>query len=227
MPSSAYNVFRNNLLNDVDMLIQKHHELRTGSRGRHNLGYLTRSALFLLCAGWEYYIELVCRDFLEMIIKNKALVKSHANTKKFLTIYVKNQTDDDFIVQFVQHGWEKCFRDALELRLSQFNTPKYYAIKKLFYEVFGIEISNALDASRKQLIDGFVTKRGKIAHQGAKATYPTINQVIRYRNAVCTYIMSIDEYLALQGRAIYHKQAWCKISKATRIQDYRTPKSKS
>jgi hypothetical protein len=56
MASNAYGAFQYNLV-DVDRLIESHGILSGTGQGRRGLGHVTRSAVIMLCASWELYLE--------------------------------------------------------------------------------------------------------------------------------------------------------------------------
>jgi hypothetical protein len=57
-------------LQDVTRLEEAHQELNPGGQGRRALGHITRSALVMLCAAWELYIEDLIQEVVEIICEN-------------------------------------------------------------------------------------------------------------------------------------------------------------
>lgn len=217
MSSTAYSIFRTRLISDVDELIAIHKDLRTGKRGKHRLGHLTRSALMLICTGFEQYIELVCQNFINKVIENHAFLKTDLCLQKAFASYIKESKNDLLCLQLMEDGWRDCLSKYVINKTSLLNTPNTQNIKKLFKETTGIDMSPIFDTSKSAMLNRFIKERGDITHQGANAHYPQINNVVSYRNSICNLVMEIDEYLALEGRIIFNKQAWCRLRESVRI----------
>ncbi len=218
MPSSAYTTFKSKLIADVDELILIHKDSRTGKRGRHGLGHLTRSALMLSCTALEQYIESVCKDLIDKVIENVAFLKTDKYLQTAFALYVKGNKDDDlFCLQLMGDGWKKCLSQYVENKTSSFNTPNTQNIKRLVKETAGIDVSPVFNKRRSAMLNRFIKERGDITHQGAKASYPKISDVVLYRNGICELVMDIDDFLAIGARKILGKQAWQRLSESNRI----------
>jgi len=217
MPSKAYSLFHNQLLKDVDALLETHRKENPGTRGRAGLGHLTRSAVFILCAAWEHYVELVCTELFEPLILGVSLESAHKDVKKILANYVKNQKDESYCLNLIGNGWKQCLKDCLDIEIKGFHTPKSTPVKNLFRDYLGINLDGILHKDNCTLIDDFVTKRGDIAHTGAMAGYPKFDEVVKYRDRICSIVMAIDEFLAEEGKKVLKKKPWERLTEAAKI----------
>ncbi len=123
MPSESYQAFRNVLLSDVDELIKIHKNLKTGKQGKQRLGHINRSALFLLCAGFEYYLEEACVNFVEKVIKNNALDRCKS-LQKALAKHCKGNPHELYCLRLIGQGWKECLLDMAKEETVSFNSPK-------------------------------------------------------------------------------------------------------
>jgi len=217
MSSAAYTIFRTRLIPDVDELILIHKDSRTGRRGRHHLGHLTRSALMLSCTALEQYIELVCQSLINKVIENAAFQKTDLCLQKAFALYIKENKNDLFCLQLMEDGWRDCLKKYVSDKVSLFNTPNTQNIKKLIKETTGMDVSPIFTASRSNMLNKFIKERGDITHQGANTHYPTINNVVLYRNSMCDLVMDIDEFMAIEAKKVLGKQAWCRLPNSVRI----------
>jgi len=217
MPSKAYTTFRNQLMKDVDELIETHKQVNQVKSSKQSLGHLTRSALFILCAGWEHYIELVCTELFEPVVLDNSIESAHKAVRRILANLVKSQKDDTYCLKLIGDGWEKCLKECLDTEIKGFHTPKSTPVKNLFQEYLGVDLSGILHKDNCKFIDDFVTKRGEIAHKGAKADNPKFSEIVDYRNRICNIVMDIDEFLAEEGKKVLGKKAWQRLTESAKI----------
>jgi hypothetical protein len=88
----------------------------------------------------------------------------------------------------------------------------------LIKETTGSNLSSLLSSDKSRVLNKIITDRGDVTHKGAKAPYPNISDIVKYRNFICNLVMDVDEFLAMEGKKIYNKQAWCKLPASVRIQ---------
>lgn len=213
MPSSAYNTFKTKLLKDVDSLIETHSRMKTGYRGRQHQGHLTRSALFVLCAAWEHYIELLCEElFNKMLPQIKCDSLNEPYRQKLINIVKNHDSDKSYCLNLIGNGWKELLKERMKNEIEKFHTPKYGPVQKLINDYIGYDLSNLMGAEDIKLIDDLVINRGEIAHKGGKAYYPKISEVINYRDCVCTIVTKIDDKLAEHGKKTTGKKPWQVIS---------------
>ena len=183
---------------EIDGLLSIHSEMRgTAGRGRgaSNLEVLHKSAVVLLTACWESFIENILTesvgimasgltDTLDLPIefrKGIALTKSKA-----LTI---NATHELYPWSFAGDNWRVLVLKFAELKISELNTPNSENTKKLFSLLLGIEdITQSWARQRKAAsdaadkLDNHLSDRHSIAHGGGMTKTFTKNYIINYRD---------------------------------------------
>jgi hypothetical protein len=218
MPSSAYNTFRTKLLKDVDSLIETHSRMKTGNRGRQHQGHLTRSALFVLCAAWEHYIELLCEElFNKMLPQVKCDSLERRYKLKLINIVKNHAPDESYCLNLAGEGWKVLLKESMMNEIDKFHSPKFLPVKQLISDYIGFDLSSLMRAEDISLVDDLVKNRGEIAHKGGKAYYPTIGEVKNYRDCICTIVMKIDDKLAEHGKITTGKKPWQVISGGSSI----------
>lgn len=176
---------------EVDCLLSLHSELHkcrtksdTSVRGRRSadLEVLHKSAVVLLTACWEAFIENILREAIGIIARDlqdtqelhEGLRKSIARaTSAKLSITSKN---DLFPWYFVGEGWRSLLLEYAELRVSELNTPDSSAVRSIVSMLLGIEdVTTSWGRQRKSSIDAahrldeYLSDRHSIAH-GAPPT---------------------------------------------------------
>ena len=58
---TLFNTFRYNLV-EVNRLIESHEALKGTTQGKKGLGHIIQSAVVMLCAAWEMYVEHVALE---------------------------------------------------------------------------------------------------------------------------------------------------------------------
>lgn len=217
MPSKAYDVFRLSLLADVDALITAHKTLSTGNKGRQALGHITRSSLVLLCAAWEYYVEMVTCNIANYYGDKVSFEKLDNSVKSSLVSYLQDKNKGAMLVQCITHGWAKVLLQLVDSKAQILNTPKADRVIELF-SIIGIDLNDFFNQEeRKAKIDNFVSRRGETAHKGGEAKYPSIKYVKEHRNYIAELVQSLDDLITLELRAKYNKAPWQRISDAAKI----------
>lgn len=217
MPSKAYNVFRTSLLPDVDALIALHGVQKTGARGRQFLGHITRSALILLCAAWEYYVEMLACNIAEYYGAHVDFDKLDNNTKSAFVNFLQDKNKGKLLVQCISEGWQAMLLHFVSLKIQALNTPKTDNVIEIL-KLVGIDLSAFLDQdNRRTTIDDFVISRGETAHKGGSATYPIIKDVKGQRDFFVVLVQLIDNLVKAELRSKYGKAPWQVISDSTKI----------
>ncbi|GAB3701480.1 hypothetical protein GCM10027592_29640 [Spirosoma flavus] len=212
MPSNAYINFLY-IRVDVLRLIETHSYYTQNRRGRKNLGHLTRSAVVMLCAAWERYNE-------DLIIESIQYLNSSVNDvnllnnsiKKTISKKVKEDKHDLKPLAMAGDGWKDVWLAYARLDAQSLNTPKAGNLKLLYNAYLGIEDCTTLwgSATKPAKIDAFVTDRGGIAHNGARAGYIRMNQLRLYQDLIVESVIEMDSNMALklQAMAGTHNPAW-------------------
>jgi len=203
MPSNAYINFLHIRI-DVIKLIETHTHFSNNTRGRKNLGHLTRSAVVMLCAAWERYnedlllecIDYVCNNMNDVNLLNKEI-------KKTISQKVKDDKNEIKPIELAGDGWKTIWKHYARTETELLNTPKKGNLDKLFEKYLGVVNYSAIWKDNcSQEINDFVSERGNIAHNGNKAAYIRMNTLKKYQDLVVENVIEIDSIIAEKVRLI-------------------------
>ncbi len=196
MPSQAYQNFKYNLV-DVDRLIESHNKLKSGEKGKQELGHITRSGVVMLCASWELYIEELAKESADILSQKLDLpTKLPDHVQKELSNAVKSAKHELRPLYLAGNGWIQVYRDHVICLTTNLNTPKVRQVTELFMKSIGIEdLTKNLSVSERD-IDDFVVVRGDIAHRGRHADYIKIGQLDTYKEMIMTATIEIDNLVS-------------------------------
>ena len=198
-----YDTYKENLIVDVEELINDHVNKRTGSRGKQNLGYLTRSAWIMLCGAYEHFLELLAEDVLNNVLERISADKLHRGTKKALVEFIESRKDESFCLRLSGDGWKDVLRDLFNLKRDAFHTPSIKNTIELF-SIVGIDISGAFDdAQIHERLNDFIKTRGEIAHKGRKARYPHIKEIEDYKDFFDSLVVQIHNHVVDKYKQTY------------------------
>lgn len=139
---------------------------------------LFRSAAVLLVSHWEAYIEDICGEALEHLVKNaKDSSRLPKAIKQQVAAEVNGAKDTLEMWKLADEGWRNYLRCRLtamkEGRDRGFNTPKAEPTKTFIKNTVGIEditkkwdfdgMDSSLSARK---LDALISLRGEIAHRG-------------------------------------------------------------
>lgn len=200
MPSNAYLNFLHIRI-DVLKLIEVHSNYTKNQRGRKNLGFLTRSAVIMLCAAWERYNE-------DLLIESISYTSKHIDDinlldkkiKQTISSKVKLDKNEIKVIELAGLGWKKVWLDYAKLETEMLNTPKSEKLNTLFKKYLGIDNYLKLWKCIPKDIDDFVSDRGNIAHNGNKAQYITMNKLRKYQDLIIENVIEIDSKIANELR---------------------------
>jgi len=172
-PNSAANKLNENVA-EVRQLLTFHQKLSgTGPGRRHEVEILNKSAVVLLVACWEAFVEDICENGLEFAMANSVdhtVFSSHV-LERVASLHAGPKAWD-----LAGDGWKECLRNNLTEVLARttglLNTPKTSQVNTLFKKTLGIpELSKSWywngrsHTSASEALDDLVTLRGSIAHR--------------------------------------------------------------
>ena len=181
MPTQARKRFEGSC-SDVKRLLAIHKDIAGDAPGRkYGVEVLSKSAIVLICAYWEAYIEDIVAEALEFTVaKVVDPAKLPLELRKIIARMVKQDPNDLTPWNLAGEGWRSVLKQnldvALKRYLSNWNTPKSANIRALYEQALGLQDLPATwqrswlsstKAIRK--LDDFVTLRGAIAHRGKSA----------------------------------------------------------
>lgn len=213
MPSDAYQNFRENLT-DVERLIGSHSQLNHEGGGRRGLGHITRSGVVMLCAAWEVYIEEVVMEcveyFGEYLDQPSDLPKS---VKKNLSRKVKKADHELKPLELAGEGWKDLYKTYAEESIGNLHTPRCTKINYRFNRYVGVDDVSEMWSEEGEEIDGFVSDRGEIAHNGRHARYIQIGTLKNHLELIRRTAAETDNSLAdyMKNHNPANRQPWYKI----------------
>ena len=164
-------------IEEVTRLVEIHKEIAGAKQGRKSgVEVLNKSAIVLLVACWETFIEEIASVAFNLILKdapnpyvfpNKVLVLASRDLRK--------HKDETKVWELAASGWKRVLRkhrdSILSKFVSPFNTPNTQNINRLFNDLVGIKnISfdwywQRMSVSQtKTKLDRLIKLRGQIAH---------------------------------------------------------------
>lgn len=170
--SIALRNFEKNLKH-FDRLIQIHGEL--GGKGlgrRYGLEVLNKSAVILLCACWEAYVEDLASASFDFMLKNFKKANEFPNRVLVkVSERLKKKKDKREIWRIADEGWKQELTNYKDEIIGNFHSPSFNKIDELYENLLDIKnISSKCYwpkrtiESTKSKIQKFVTIRNKLAH---------------------------------------------------------------
>lgn len=196
MPSVAFDSFRKKIKSDVDRLIGTYDELNPGGRGRRHLGHITGSAVVVLSAAWELYIEEVLVESVDHFLRcvESASILPEP-TKRVLSDSIKDDKHDYAPLFLADDGWKTRLRTICLDKTEKLNTPKTENITTLFRQLLGYETIGVNWTNDTEDIDNVITVRGGVAHRGTSDYYVKNTELLDYRRIIVTTAFECDNSL--------------------------------
>jgi hypothetical protein len=196
MPIEPKNKHYNALIDnvkEVDRLQEIHSQITTPGPGRkYDVQVLHKSAIVLLVACWEAYVEdLVAAILKEMI----AAADDYTVFPKIVLERVGSQHSGPKAWDLAGDGWKQALKDNLKEVLAKttgtLNTPRTEQVDELFNKTIGLSSPSSSwywpGRSAKQAakaLDELITLRGSIAHRVSVARSVTLEDVRDARNLI-------------------------------------------
>jgi hypothetical protein len=185
-------------IQDVYSLINIHVRIGGDRPGRRRgLQVLNKSAIVLLTACWEAYIEDLADNAFEFLLsKCKRYKRFPCRVRVLASNWLKKDSDESRIWDLAGFGWKNVLRDHKRRHLTNFNTPRSKQIDDLFETLLGLKHLSSkwqwrrVSARNARLkLDRFISLRGEIAHRvstPASITMPKVREYLEfvYRLAV-------------------------------------------
>lgn len=159
---------------DVDRLLTIHMELGGAGPGRkRNVEVLNKSAIVLLVACWEAFVEDLASLALDFMIDN---AKDHTVFPKSVLDRVASKNSGPNSWALAGDGWKKALRDNYTEILAKtagvLNTPRAHQVDDLFCKSTGLQSVSACwywkgrpKGKAVIALDELVLLRGSIAHR--------------------------------------------------------------
>lgn len=161
-------------LDEVTLLLDMHSALSGSGPGRkRDVEVLNKSAIVLVVACWEAFVEDVAAKALEFMI---AEAKNHTVFPASVLERVGSKYSGPNAWTLAGEGWKKALRDnfaeVLAKTTGALNTPRAAQVDDLFAKTIGLPSLSACwswpgrtHASAVRSLDELITLRGSIAHR--------------------------------------------------------------
>lgn len=220
MPSQAKIKFVKNTF-DVHRLFTIHTDISgVGAGRRHQLEVLNKSAIVLITACWEAYVEDVAQEGFEFLIKNCDDPSKIPNRVKTSALDpLKNANDPTALWQIAGSGWKKVLKShkdrCLKKFLGHFHSPSPENVKELFHDLLGIRnISSnwrwrgmSRRASHDNLVK-YIDIRGAIAHRTKHAESVTKTMAEGYLQFVERIVNITDDCIREHAKSVTNDYPW-------------------
>lgn len=192
MPSKSREKFTENS-KDVERLLKIHTDVAGDAPGRKwGVEVLNKSAVILVCAVWEAYVEDVLHEALDHVsAKLTDPSKLPLELRKLIAKQVRDDKNDLAPWNLAGAGWQGQLAKNLESLKARFtggwNTPKSNPVKELFENALGLADVTAswkrttlTVAKARKKLDDYVKLRGDIAHRSKAASSVTKDQASEF-----------------------------------------------
>ena len=161
-------------LNEVGQLLEIHTKVAGAKPGRkYDVEVLNKSAVVLLVACWEAFVEDLAEAALRALVDN---AKGYEVLPDLVLDRVASKNSGRNAWALAGDGWKAAVRDNLKEVLAKtvgaLNTPKTQQVDELFSKAIGLpEVSKHWHWNRRTVteardrLDALITLRGSIAHR--------------------------------------------------------------
>lgn len=188
------NVFGENA-KEVGRLLEIHSEVSGPNRGRrHNLEVLNKSAIVLLVATWESYVEELASNSFDFLLKN--VKKPEDIPNRILTLSsksLKSSKNELDVWTLAGEGWVEVLRAHKEVAIAKYvkklNTPRTSNIDEIFEELIDLKgISSnwywkgMSKANAHRKLEDLIILRCEIAHTVNASKPVTKQKILEYKD---------------------------------------------
>ncbi len=174
--TSPFEALVENIGQVVD-LFTLHEEKNADKATHHKYEVLVKSAIVLLVACWEAFIEDTAEKAVDFLIeKTDSPTKLPKEILKFVSSELKNNKNEIKLWELAGDGWKKVvkdhYREMLKKHLGPFNTPRAGNVDTLYNTVLGLENLSSCwvwkgmpNKTAKDKLSDIIAVRGAIAHR--------------------------------------------------------------
>jgi len=206
---------------EVDRLTDIHSQITGTSRGRrHRVEILNKSAVVLITACWEAFVEDSATQAFDFLLKEaKTPSDFPVKIRVLASRQLKDSQDGRRVWELAGDGWRRVLKNYRNEIMDRFvvslNTPRPTNIDKMFGDLLDVgQVSSSwtwgkLSATRaRKTLDDFITLRGDIAHRVSTASSITKARVQQYRNFAFRIAVRTSNYLNGEILKIVKKSPW-------------------
>lgn len=174
-PPHINNIIKN--IEEVDRLTEIHTEIGGPGPGRrHNIEVLNKSAIVLLVACWEAYVEDLAQIAFHYMIRHTSPEHIPKKVQSLVATELKSHKDDSKIWDLAGSGWKDALNiygsTILDRYVGRLNTPRPEQVDHLFECLVGLRSVStkwkwrgASNMGVLTRLDDLITQRGEVAHR--------------------------------------------------------------
>ncbi len=208
-------------LDEINELSSIHTKIAGSTRGRKsNVQVLNKSAIVLLTASWEYYVEDLVREGFKFLVINA--VNHSAFPYSVLakaSKEIKNDKDDRRVWGLAGDGWKNILENykntILEKEIDNFHVPRPEKIDDLYLKLLGINKITSNWTWRKmtnddaiKMLNKYIDMRGEIAHNVKTTSSVRKKAVDEYRVFLNRTAVILHNRVVEHINKLINKQPW-------------------
>lgn len=176
-PPDHFNNFVENL-SEIENLLDIHMEISGGKRWKRkaNVQTLNKSAIVLLTACWESFIEELASTSFDFLLNNARTYKSiPIDVLVLASRDLKEDKDERQIWNLADEGWklvlQKYKKEILDNKIDYFHSPKADRVEVLFKKLIGVDITSywkwrwETNKNAKNTLEKYIDLRWDISHK--------------------------------------------------------------
>jgi hypothetical protein len=214
---------------EVQALMAIHEEQTGTSPGRRarNVEILNKSAIVLLTACWEAFIEDTASTGFDFILNESVdTSKLPKGVLRRVAKFIKEDKNDLKVWDLAQSGWKQVLHDyerhALHSHISFFNTPKAGNIDNLFQALLDLQDlpknwtwQNMTAEGAKKRLEEYIQLRGSIAHRVKTSTHVYKQEVADYKEFITRLAVRTANVVRAHTYSLVKKHPWEKYTYGT------------
>lgn len=158
----------------VNYLLRIHEDRGGGDRGRRDESFLplNMSAMVLITACWESYLETLLSETFEFLLDSSDSHEKISSTlKRKISDETNRNSDHRRVCNLTGNSWKDISRENFREKLGRFGSPSGKKVDKLFKQILDLENLSKSWFWKKmsygnavEKLDKFLLVRNKIAH---------------------------------------------------------------
>jgi hypothetical protein len=215
----------NGNMDDVNRLLKIHKDITGDERGRrYGVEVLNKSAVVLITACWEAFVEDLASEAYEFLLTNASSAADiPAKVRSLASTPLKEAADTTQVWQLAGDGWKAVLQThktaLLDRYIGTFNTPKPDNVDALLEGLIGLKSLSSqwywkgmsFDRARAALL-AYVEDRGAIAHRTRTSSSITKAYVRGYRDFAFRLAVRTTNTVRTHLHSLVKKNPWAEYN---------------
>jgi hypothetical protein len=204
-------------MNDVDALLEVHEKLTGEGPGRRRgVEVLNKSAVMLITACWEAFIEDIVSAAFNFMLDHAATPGAFpARVLTRASTTLREDKDERKVWDLAGDGWKEVLRNCLQRTIESFHTPRPTNIDELFDRLLGLkDLSSSWHwqgrstAKIRDKLNAFIDDRGAIAHRVSASSRMRKSHVSEYRAFIYRLAASTSNRVRTHVHTLVGSHPW-------------------